>query len=178
MKKLLAIFVWFAVGILAYSLYGVAWGFDFPYPDDALQKVSSGVSTANIITATSSSSVHTVLSAWGQSTSGAVTTYSCGPVNLFSVPNVTNAVSQHYVQAICTGYSVKYSISSGTGAQNVIYIIGTPAPPATASLGEISVDTSGIETELGQLFVLCSWFGAFVLFVTVFFSIISYFRRR
>lgn len=128
-----------AAFLASFAFYSVAWGEREYIPVLSAYAAASATTT---VAATSSSSVFTLLylsSAGASSTTG--TTVSCGSYSYYHQGVSPEPV---YLDYVCTGYSLK--ISSQTNHQGqVSYLIGTPA---TASLGEITVDTTGIEEVL------------------------------
>lgn len=163
------IFTWgiilFAVLLSAAATYGVAWG----YEQATLQYCSSSTSPVTVYTPPSSGSSWTVVGFEPLAAQGSI---SCGP----SIPTAiirSNAYPWKGVYT-CTGYSLKIRQSSATHGC-VSYIVGTPTP---ASLGEISVDTAGVENSIdsykeGMVVILSAF-----LFLFTFLTMLKAFRNK
>jgi len=137
----------FAVVLAVFAFYDIAWGFD----DIGLASCISGSGTKTVYSPPSSSSVSTLLSVQSLTLSSATASVSCGPLSTIAI---AGQYSDFGGYVSCTGYSLKLR-SGGTGGACLTYIEGTPAPYPTMTVsvdvGDISVDTSGVESVLKSI---------------------------
>lgn len=186
-------------GLLALAAsYRVAWGYQYP-PTARTQYCDA---SNRIVAASSASQMFVYYVNTANTGAGDLV---CGTKTLWKNGGSTTAADSKEADLMgsCTGFSIR---CTGSLEASVIYDTQTPTPlpsttvnvdntfspdltiqPASVSvdlasvsltIGDLSVDTSGVEGVLSDISEGWWWWLYLVLFFGVFFALVFYFRRR
>lgn len=145
-----------AAAVLAvFAWHSVAYGYDFPANATSVTSFRNTTGSGIVLLSPSSSaSSFTILSYFARvGTTGYYLLY-CGPnpIGTFSWSTTTTGY-QLFTQTPCTGYTVKYNLygtAPTSSSFTMVYTVGTPEPPKTAS-ASMSVNMTSTDNHLAVI---------------------------